>query len=70
MTETPTDDMPGFVAEDPVRCHACYRVIQPGQSYYLTIGQAILCEGCISTSDAIRVTDDLAVVGCDEVIPW
>ena len=45
MTETPNDDKPGFVAEEPEHCHACYRLIQPGQTYYLTIGQAILCEG-------------------------
>ena len=62
MTETPNDDQPGFVAEEPEHCHACYRLIRPGQTYYLTIGQAILCEGCIRTADAIRVTDDLAVV--------
>ena len=62
MTETPNDDQPGFVVEKPERCHACYRFIQPGQKYYLTIGQAILCEGCITTADAIRVTDDLVVV--------
>jgi hypothetical protein len=45
MTSTPTDDQPGFVAEEPEHCHACYRLIRPGQTYYLTIGQAILCEG-------------------------
>ena len=47
MTETPTDDQPGFVAEESGHCNACYRLIQPGQRYYLTIGQAILCEGCL-----------------------
>jgi hypothetical protein len=62
MTETPNNDQPGFVAEAPDHCHACYRFIQPGQTYYLTIGQAILCEGCIPTADAIRVADDLVVV--------
>jgi hypothetical protein len=62
MTETPDDDQPGFIAEEPEHCNACYRLIQPGQTYYLTIGQAILCEGCITTADAIRVTEDLAVV--------
>ncbi len=62
MTETPNDDQPGIVAEEPERCHACYRLIQPGQTYYLTIGQAILCEGCLGAADAIRVSDDLVVV--------
>ena len=66
MTETSTDDQPGFVAEEPKHCHACYHLIQPGQTYYLTIGQAILCEGCLGTADAIRVTDDLVVVVQDE----
>jgi hypothetical protein len=31
MTYTPTDDMPGFVAEEPEHCHACYRLILPGE---------------------------------------
>ena len=57
MLETPNDDQPGFVAEKPEHCHACYRLIQPEQMYYLTIGQAILCEGCIRTADAIRSAD-------------
>jgi hypothetical protein len=61
MTDTPTDDMPGFVAEEPEHCHACYRLIRPSQTYFLTVGQAILCEGCLEVADAIRVTDDLAV---------
>ena len=39
MTETLTDDKPGFVAEEPEHCHACHRLIQPGQTYYLTAGQ-------------------------------
>jgi hypothetical protein len=37
MTETPTDGQPGFVAEGPEHCHACYRLIRPDQTYYLTI---------------------------------
>jgi hypothetical protein len=41
MTETPTDDKPGFVAEEPEHCRACYRLIHPGETYYLTVGQAI-----------------------------
>jgi hypothetical protein len=50
------------VAEEPEHCHACYRLIQPGQTYYLTVGQAVLCEDCLGAADAVRVTDDLAVV--------
>ena len=62
MTETPTDDKPGFVAEEPEHCHACYRLIQPGETYYLTVGQAILCEACLGADDALRVSEDLLVV--------
>ena len=61
MTETPNDDRPAFIAEEPEHCHACYNLIQPGQTLYLTVGQAILCEGCIGAADAIRVADDLAI---------
>ena len=42
MPETPTDDLPGFVAGEPEHCHDCYRLIRPGQTYFLTIEQAIL----------------------------
>ena len=38
MTETPTDDKPGFVAEEPEHCHACCRLIQRGETYYLMSG--------------------------------
>ena len=65
MTQTPTDDRPGFVADEPKHCHACVRLILRGQTYYLTIGQAVLCEGCITDAGAIRVTDDLVVVAED-----
>ncbi len=60
MRDIPNDDKPGFVAEKPEHCHACYRLIRPGQTYYLTIGQAIWAKGCISAADAIRVTEDPA----------
>jgi hypothetical protein len=62
MTDTPTDDQTGFIAKGLEHCHTCYRLIQPGQMYYVTIGQAILCESCLGSTDALRVTDDLAVV--------
>jgi hypothetical protein len=62
MTDTHTDYMPGFLAEEPEHCHACYRLVRPGPTYYLTMGQVILCEGCLEVADAIRVTDELAVV--------
>ena len=28
MTDTPNDDQPGFVAEEPEHCHACYTLTQ------------------------------------------
>jgi hypothetical protein len=62
VTETPTDDRPGFVAEEPEHCHACYSLIRSGQTYHLTTELAILCEGCLGVAGAIRVADDLAVV--------
>jgi hypothetical protein len=31
MTDTPNDDTPGFVAEEPVHCYTCFRLIRPGQ---------------------------------------
>ena len=58
----PAQPLPAYVASMLERCHACFRLIQPGQTYYLTIGQAILCESCLGIANAIRVTDDLAVL--------
>jgi hypothetical protein len=52
-----------------VHCHARFRLVRPGQTYYLTVGQAILCEDCITGHDTIRVTDDLAVLTEDEWLP-
>ena len=49
MTHTPNDDQPGFVAEEPVHCYACFRLIRPGQTYYLTIEHEVLCAGCSGT---------------------
>jgi hypothetical protein len=46
MTQTPTDDQPGFVVEKPERCFACSRLIRPGQTYYLTIEHEVLCADC------------------------
>ena len=62
MIEIPVDDQPGFAAEKPEHCHACYRLIQPGQTYHLTIGNAILCGDRMKDTDAIRVADDLVLV--------
>ncbi len=61
MTDTHDDDKPGFVAEEPEHCFACYRLIRPGQTYYLTIEFEVLCEDCALSEGVIRVRDDLAV---------
>jgi hypothetical protein len=69
MTDTPTDDQPGSLAEKAEHCVACYRLICPGQTYYLTMKYEVLCADCAldapammpSSRGVIRVGDDLAV---------
>jgi hypothetical protein len=61
MTETPNDDKPGFVAEEPVHCLVCFHLIPPGQTYYLTIEHEVLCADCALDEGVIRVREDLAV---------
>jgi hypothetical protein len=43
MTDIPNDDNPGFVASEPEHCSACFRLIRPGQNYYLTVENTRLC---------------------------
>jgi hypothetical protein len=61
MTDTPNDDKPGFVAGQPEHCHACCRLIHPGQIYYLTIEHEVLCADCALSEGVIRVREDLVV---------
>ena len=61
MTVTPTDDRPGYVAERPEHCFACFRLIRPGDTYYLTIEQEVLCADCALVEGVIRVRENLAV---------
>jgi hypothetical protein len=69
MSDTPNDDQSGFVAEQPEHCFACFRLIHPGQTNYLTIEQEVLCADCAldapsmppSSRGVIRVREDLAV---------
>lgn len=69
MTDTPTDDQPGFVAEEPEHCHDCYRLIRRGQRYFLTIEQAVVCADCIRAEDAVRLAGGLTVeVGDDRLL--
>jgi hypothetical protein len=55
MPDTPTDDQPGFFATKPEHCFACYRLIRPGQTCYLTIEQEVLCRDCALVEEVIRV---------------
>jgi len=61
MTETPANDSPGFVTERPEHCSACFRLIRPGQTYYLNIENMVLCADCALVEEIIRVRDELAV---------
>jgi hypothetical protein len=60
MIDTPNDDQPGFVAEEPKHCFACFRLICPGRTYYLTIDHEVLCADCALDDGMIRLRDDLA----------
>lgn len=55
MSDIPNDDQPGFGAEEPEHCPACYRLIRPGQTYYLTIEGIVHCEDCALSKGVIRV---------------
>jgi hypothetical protein len=62
MTEIPTDDdQSGFVAKEPEHCSACFRLIHPGQTYYLTIEDTVLCADCALVEGVLRVREDLAI---------
>ena len=61
MNDIPNDDNPGFVAEKPEHCFSCYRLIRPGQTYYLTIEGIVHCEDCALSEGVIRVGEDLAI---------
>jgi len=62
MTETPADDVPGLVTERPQHCSACFRLIRPGQTYYLNIENMVLCVDCALVEEIIRVRSGLLVV--------
>jgi hypothetical protein len=51
------EDKPGFVAEKPEHCFACYRLIRPGQTYYLTIDGIVHCEDCALSEGVTQVRD-------------
>jgi hypothetical protein len=53
VTNNPNDDTPGFVAEKPEHCFACYRLIRAGQTCHLTIEFEVLCEECALSEGVI-----------------
>jgi hypothetical protein len=59
MSDIPNEDKPGFVAEKPEHCFACYRLIRPGQTYHLIIEFEVLCEDCALSEGVIRLREDL-----------
>jgi hypothetical protein len=61
MRDILNDDKPGFVPEKLEHCFACYRLIRPGQTYYLTIEGIVHCQDCALSKGVIRVREDLAV---------
>ena len=68
MTVTHSDDRRGFVATEPEPCHDGYRLSHPGQRYFLTIEQAVVCPDCVRAADTIWLADGLAAeVGEDRV---
>ncbi len=44
--DIPNDDKPGFVAERPEHCCACYRLIRPGLTYDLAIKGIVHSKDC------------------------
>jgi hypothetical protein len=65
----PNDDQPGFVADEPEHCHDFYRPIRPGQTYFLTIEQAVVCPDCVRPADAVRLSGGLTVeIGEDKLL--
>jgi hypothetical protein len=68
-TKSPTDDEPGFAAEEPEHCHDCYRLIRPGQRYFLTTEWAVVCPDRLRKADTIRLVGGLTVeVGGDRLL--
>ena len=67
MIYTPTDDKPGFVAEEPEHCHDCCRLIRPGQTYHQRADNTVLCPSCFSSLkigedfETFPAANDLAV---------
>jgi hypothetical protein len=65
MPNIPTDDQPGFVAERPEHCFACYRLIRPGQTYYLTVEHEVLSADCALDAASMMPLDEGVIEGRD-----
>ena len=61
MTVTHSDDRRGFVATEPEPCHDGYRLSHPGQRYFLTIEQAVVCPDCVRAAGANRLSSSLTI---------
>jgi hypothetical protein len=69
MTESPTHAQPGFVAEEPEHCHDGYRLITPGETYFLTMELAVLCPDRVTMTDSIRLAGGLTVEVGEDRLP-
>jgi hypothetical protein len=67
------DTLP-LIAQHPEHCFECFRLIRPGETYYQTAENTVLCQQCVRKGvsmevlDTIQATDDLVVeVGEDRL---
>jgi hypothetical protein len=62
-----TEDSLPLIAQHPEHCFECFRLIRPGETYYQTAENTVLCPECASKGasmevlDTIQATDDLVV---------
>lgn len=60
MSDSPGDDKLSFVAEQPEHCFACYRLVRPGQTCYLTVEGIVHCEDRALSQGVVRVRENPA----------
>jgi hypothetical protein len=63
-----------LIAQRPEHCFECFRLIRPGETYYQTAENTVLCQQCarkgasMEVLDTVQATDDLVVeVGDDRL---
>jgi len=65
------DTLP-LIAQHPEHCFECYRLIRPGETYYQTAENTVLCQQCarkgasMEVLDTIQAADDLVVEVSDD----